>query len=384
MMSTKKYRIRLTTDEQQELNALVSRGRAAAYKQTHARILLMSDESRSDGGMKDADITSALGVGQSTVERIRKRCVEEGVESALNRKKQLRRRQKRLDGEGEARLIAMACGEPPEGRASWTLKLLADQLVECEIVGTISTETVHQALKKNELKPWLKQSWCIPPGQSAEFVCAMEDVLEVYQRPYDGNEVLVCMDETSKQQVKETRVPRPAAPGLSAAYDYEYERNGVSSLFMLFAPLDGWRRVEVRERRTKVDWAHVIKKLVDEDYPDRDRIVLVMDNLNTHKLSSLYEAFEPAEARRIAERLEIHYTPKHGSWLNMAEIEIGVLARQCLDRRIANQDILRGEVNAWQNQRNRDVIRVDWRFTTEDARIKLKSLYPSIQKTLNH
>ena len=378
MMSTKKYRIRLTTDEQQELNALVSRGRAAAYKQTHARILLMSDESRSDGGMKDADITSALGVGQSTVERIRKRCVEEGVESALNRKKQLRRRQKRLDGEGEARLIAMACGEPPEGRASWTLKLLADQLVECEIVGTISTETVCQALKKNELKPWLKQSWCIPPGQSAEFVCAMEDVLEVYQRPYDGNEVLVCMDETSKQQVKETRVPRPAAPGLSAAYDYE--RNGVSSLFMLFAPLDGWRRVEVRERRTKVDWAHVIKKLVDEDYPDRDRSVLVMDNLNTHKLSSLYEAFEPAEARRIAERLEIHYTPKHGSWLNMAEIEIGVLARQCLDRRIANQDILRGEVNAWQNQRNRDVIRVDWRFTTEDARIKLKSLYPSIQK----
>ena len=186
--------------------------------------------------------------------------MEEGVESALNRKKQLRRRQKRLDGEGESRLIAMACGEPPEGRASWTLKLLADQLVECEIVGTISTETVRQALKKNELKPWLKQSWCIPPGQSAEFVCAMEDVLEVYQRPYDGNEVLVCMDETSKQQVKETRVPRPAAPGLSAAYDYEYERNGVSSLFMLFAPLDGWRRVEVRERRTKVDWAHVIKK----------------------------------------------------------------------------------------------------------------------------
>ena len=175
-------------------------------------------------------------------------------------------------------------------------------------------------------------------------------------------------------------MPRPAAPGLSAAYDYEYERNGVSSLFMLFAPLDGWRRVEVRERRTKVDWAHVIKKMVDEDYPDRDRSVLVMDNLNTHKLSSLYEAFEPAEARRIAERLEIHYTPKHGSWLNMAEIEIGVLARQCLDRRIANQDILRGEVNAWQNQRNRDVIRVDWRFTTEDARIKLKSLYPSIQK----
>ena len=207
----------------------------------------------------------------------------------------------------------------------------------------------------------------------------MEDVLEVYQRRYEGNEVLVCMDETSKQQVKETRAPRPAAPGKVAEYDYEYERNGVSSLFMLFAPLDGWRRVEVRERRTKVDWAHVVKRLVDEDYADRERIVLVMDNLNTHKLSSLYEAFEPSEARRIAERLELHYTPKHGSWLNMAEIELGVLARQCLERRISDRRVLSREVKAWQKDRNREAVRVNWRFTTEDARIRLKSLYPSIQ-----
>ena len=174
-------------------------------------------------------------------------------------------------------------------------------------------------------------------------------------------------------------MPRPAAPGAVSAYDYEYERNGVSSLFMLFAPLDGWRRIEVRERRTKVDWAHVVKRLVDEDYADRERIVLVMDNLNTHKLSSLYEAFEPSEARRIAERLEIHYTPKHGSWLNMAEIEIGVLARQCLERRIPDRETLRGEVETWQKSRNRDAVRVNWRFTTEDARIRLRSLYPSIQ-----
>ena len=174
-------------------------------------------------------------------------------------------------------------------------------------------------------------------------------------------------------------MPRPAAPGVSAAYDYEYERNGVSSLFMLFAPLDGWRRVEVKERRTKVDWVHVIQRLVDEDYPDKDRIVLIMDNLNTHKLSSLYEAFEPYEARRIAERLEIHYTPKHGSWLNMAEIEIGVLARQCLERRISDKETLRGEVEMWQKSRNRDAERVNWRFTTEDARIRLRPIYPSIQ-----
>ena len=187
------------------------------------------------------------------------------------------------------------------------------------------------------------------------------------------------MDQTSKQQVKETRLPRPVRPGAAGIYDYEYQRNGVSNLFMLFAPLEGWRRVAVTDRRTWADWARVVKQLVDEDYPDKDRIVLVLDNLNTHHPASLYEAFEPAEARRIAERLEIHYTPKQGSWLNMAEIEIGVLARQCLDRRIPDQGVLRREAAAWQQQRNRDTIRVGWRFTTADARIKLKSLYPSIQ-----
>ena len=233
--------------------------------------------------------------------------------------------------------------------------------------------------EKNELKPWLKECWCIPPEGSSEFVCAMEDVLEVYQRPYGDNEVLVCLDETSKQQVKETRLPRPPRPGAAGSFDHEYERNGVSNLFMLFAPLEGWRRVEVTDRRTKADWARVVKKLVDEDYADKDRIVLVMDNLNTHHPSSLYEAFEPTEARRIAERLEVHYTPKHGSWLNMAEIEIGVMNRQCLNRRIPDQSVLKQEAEAWQTQRNRDGIRVDWRFTTADARIKLKSLYPSLQ-----
>ena len=207
----------------------------------------------------------------------------------------------------------------------------------------------------------------------------MEDVLEVYHRQYGDQEVLVCLDETSKRQVKETRQPRPAQPGAAGIYDYEYQRNGVSNLFMVFAPLEGWRRVEVTQRRTKVDWARVVRKLVDEDYPDKDRIVLVMDNLNTHHPASLYEAFEPAEARRIAERLEIDYTPKHGSWLNMAEIELGVLARQCLARRIPDQDALRRETRTWQDQRNQDTIKVDWRFTTADARIKLKSLYPSIQ-----
>ena len=233
-------------------------------------------------------------------------------------------------------------------------------------------------LKKNELKPWLKECWVIPPKQNADFVCAMEDVLDVYQRRYTEDEVLVCMDETSKQHVKEIRLPQSPTAGISARYDYEYERNGVSNLFMVSAPLEGWRQVKVTNRHTKQDWAQLIKEVVDEHFPNK-KIILVMDNLNTHKLSSLYATFEPEEARRIAERLEIHYTPKHGSWLNMAEIEIGVLSRQCLRRRIPDQEALRAEITAWQQERNHKAISVNWRFTTEDARVKLKSLYPSIQ-----
>lgn len=206
----------------------------------------------------------------------------------------------------------------------------------------------------------------------------MEDVLEVYHRDYGGQEALVCLDETSKQLVQETCQPRPARSGSPLAYDYEYQRNGVSNLFMLFAPLEGWRRVEVTDRRTRTGWAQVVRKLMDEDYRDRERIVLVMDNLNTHHPASLYEAIEPAEARRIAERLEIHYTPKHGSWLNMAESELAALTRQCLDRRIPDRELLDQETRAWQDPRNRQEVRSRWRFTTQDARIKLKSLYPSI------
>lgn len=205
----------------------------------------------------------------------------------------------------------------------------------------------------------------------------MEDILDVYQRAYDEQQVLVCMDETSKQQVKETRIPLAPRSGKLEKCDYEYERNGVSNLFMLFAPLIGWRHVKVTDRHTKIDWARLIRELVDEHFPSK-KIILVMDNLNTHKLGSLYEAFAPEEARRIAERLEIHYTPKHGSWLDMAEIEIGVMNRQCLNRRLPDQETVRTEINAWQEQRNQETVRVNWRFTTDDARIKLKSLYPSI------
>lgn len=206
----------------------------------------------------------------------------------------------------------------------------------------------------------------------------MEDVLEVYHRPYDPKRPLVCFDEGSKQQAKETRLPWPTQPGSVAKYDYEYERNGTSNLFIFFAPLESWRHIKVTDRRTMIDFAHCMRDLVDFHFPQAERIVLVMDNLNTHKFASLYEAFEPAEARRIIEKLEIHYTPKHGSWLNMAEIELSVLHRQCLKARMPNQATLIAQTRAWQYARNHQQATVNWQFTTDDARIKLHRLYPSI------
>jgi hypothetical protein len=218
----------------------------------------------------------------------------------------------------------------------------------------------------------------IPPKANAAFVAAMEDVLDVYKRPHDPARPLVCLDETSKQLVAETRMPLPMQPGQPARVDYEYKRNGVVAAFMLFAPLEGWRDVKITDRRTAIDYAHVLKALSDEHFPNADKIVLVQDNLNTHVQASLYEAFEPAEARRLVERFEWHYTPKHGSWLNLAESELGVLSSQCLSRRLADKATLEREVAAWVTRRNTHNDKADWHFTTADARVKLKSLYPAL------
>lgn len=224
----------------------------------------------------------------------------------------------------------------------------------------------------------------IAPEKNGEFVAAMEDVLDVYTRPEDPARPVVCMDETSKQLTRETRLPIAAEPaenghsGHPERIDYEYERNGVANLFMLFEPLSGKRTVRVTLRRTKRDWALLIRELCDEIHPKAEKIILVMDNLNTHAPASLYETFEPAEARRLLERLEIHYTPKHGSWLNMAEIELSILSRQCLDQRIPDIEALKAEVEAWGTLRLTESGRVHWRFTAPDARIKLARLYPKI------
>lgn len=356
---------------------ILRKKRAAAARQSHARILLKADEENPAGGLSDADIATAVEVSVATVERVRQRFVEHGLAAALERKAPEREYVRRLDGAAEARLVAMACGEPPSGCARWTLRLLADRLVELDVVESVSHETVRQTLLTNEIKPWLKRQWCIAPTASADFVCRMEDVLEVYQRPFDPLRPVVCLDETTKQLVRETRTPLPAAAGRPVSYDYEYERHGVASLFMMCAPLSGWRQVSVRERKTRLDYAQCLRALAEEHFPEAQKIVLVQDNLNTHADASLYQAFEPATARRLLERFEFHYTPKHGSWLNIAEIELSVLNRQCLNRRIGDWPALRQEIAAWTRRRNQPRCKINWRFTTQDARIKLKKLYPS-------
>lgn len=207
----------------------------------------------------------------------------------------------------------------------------------------------------------------------------MEEVLDIYKKPYDIKQPVICMDESSKQLLKETRRPLPMKPGQVEKFDTEYERNGTASIFMAFEPLQGVRFTKITEQRTKTDWAHFIKEVVDSKrYKDAEKIIFVMDNLNTHHKSSLYEAFEPIEAKRIADRFEIHYTPKHGSWLNMAEIELSHLSRQCLDQRLGERTILDKEVKAWTKARNDKKIIANWQFTTADARIKLRKLYPTI------
>ncbi|MGH3750148.1 MAG: IS630 family transposase [Micromonosporaceae bacterium] len=231
-------------------------------------------------------------------------------------------------------------------------------------------------VKKTELRPHLRKCWTIPPKQNAEFVARMEDVLAVYARGYNQTRPVVCMDEKPYQLLGQARDPIPAAPGRDLREDSEYVRHGTCSIFCWVEPLAGWRRLDAQPRRTKVDWAHQVRQMLTVDYPDAEQVVLVMDNLNTHTIGSLYEAFEPKDAFALAQRLEIHHTPKHGSWLNIAEIELSALTRQCLDRRIDDLDLLNTELAAWQNAVNANQRQVQWHFTTANARTRLRHLYP--------
>ena len=232
--------------------------------------------------------------------------------------------------------------------------------------------------KKNELQPHRSKYWKIPPDQNASFAACMEDILDVYNQPYNPKYPVVCMDESNRQLIGEVREPIPVAPGHPVLCDDEYIRNGVADIFLEVEPLGGRRHVEITEHRTKIDWAIFIRAMLTTRYPDAEKVILVMDNLNTHSISSLYDAFPPEEARCLAKRLEIHFTPKHGSWMNIAEIELSVLKGQCLDRRIPEIEIMRNAVRAWESDRNNRQSKINWRFTSRDARIKLKRLYPNV------
>ncbi|MEM7347654.1 MAG: IS630 family transposase [Chloroflexota bacterium] len=375
----KRYIVALSDEERQSLETFISTGRHGARQINHARILLKADINQTNGGYRDTQIQEALDVSVRTIERVRQRFVKEGLESSINHRPGAGRKRK-ITGEEEAHLIALRCRKPPLGHARWTLRLLADQMVELGFIEQISYETVRQTPKKNELQPWRKKCWVIPPQANAEFVWRMETLLEVYQRPYDWRKPLICLDEATKQLVKETIMPIPAQVGQPERVDYEYERNGTANLFMLCEPIMGARYVKPTHRRTAIDYAHLLKDVVDVFYPEASKVTIVQDNLNTYSPASLYKAFEPEEASRILSRLEFYYTPKHGSWLNMAEIELSILARQCLDQRIPDFETLEKHVEAWHEARNQTGTWIDWRFTTQDARVKLQRLYPPINK----
>ena len=375
-----RYRVTLTLEERSELNALTRAATKTTGKRfLYARALLLCDRGPEGSGWTVARVAEALGVSARTIEHLKRRFVEQGLEFALERKRRVRPPRKVIfDGELEARLIALACSPAPPGRTRWTLRLLAEKVVELGWVEQVSVMTVQRTLKKNQLQPHRKKYWRIPPRGNAAFVACMEDVLEVYARPYDPRRPVVCMDETNKQLVGEVREPLPVAPGQPERVEHEYVRNGVAQIFLEVEPLTGRSHVEVAERRTRQDWARWIEGMLERRYPEAERVVLVMDNLNTHGIESLYATYEPRHARQLAERLEIHYTPKHGSWLNIAEIELSALCGQCLDRRIPSLARMQREIEAWVVDRNQRHTEIDWQFKTEDARIKLKSLYPQL------
>jgi transposase len=368
-----RYRVELSQAERDELATMLSGGKHAARRLKRAQVLLAADAGRSDD-----EIARAVAVGGSTVYRTKRRFVEGNLQRALSEEPRPGAERK-LSGKEEALLVATACASPPQGRARWTLELLAGAMVKLTEHQSLSRETVRRRLAENHLKPWRRDMWCIPQVDG-EYVARMEDVLDLYAEAPDPKRPVVCFDESPVQLIGEVRQPIPAMPGQLERYDYEYRRNGTVNLFVVLDVHRPWRKVKLTERRAAEDYAQCMRELVDVHYPDANTIRVVQDNLSTHTGGALYQAFPPAEARRILRRLQFHYTPKHASWLNMVEIEIGVLRGQCLDRRIDDPKSLRREIAAWQRQRNAARARIKWMFTTDKARAKMRHAYPHTPK----
>ena len=363
-----RYHVELSEAERCELTALVGSGKHYARKIKRAQILLAADS-----GLSDEDIAAAVAVGGSTVYRTKRRFVKGNLEAALNEEPRAGADRKLTSNE-EALLIATACSSPPEGRACWTLELLAGA-IKLTDHDSLSRETVRRRLAENHLKPWQKDMWCIPKVD-AEYVARMEDVLDLYAEQLDPKRPVVCLTKAPpSSSAKRASRSRPHPDGSSASTT-SIAATAAVNLFVFVDAHRSWRRVKVTDRRTADDFALCMRELVDVDFPEAERIRVVLDNLSTHTAAALYAGFPPAEARRVLRRLEFHYTPKHASWLNMVEIEIGVLKGQCLDRRIESCDRLVAEIDVWQSQRNLSGARINWMFSTDKARTKMARAYP--------
>ena len=364
-----RYRVDLEPAERQSLRGQIAGGQDKVRRMKRAQILLAVDHGQGADRLTDDEVARVLHVGSATVFRVKRRFVELGLEAALSEETRIGSTRK-TTAQQDATLIALACSDPPTGRAKWTLRLLAGALVEKTELDAISGETVRRRLDENELKPWLHKMWCIPKFD-LEFVARMEDVLDLYAEPPDPKRPVVCFDETPRQLIGETRVPAEPKPGRKRRRDYEYKRNGTANVFVFIDRHRCWRHAEVTDRHTNVDFAEQMRKLVDEHCSEADLIRVVMNNLSTHKPASLYSAFAPAEARRILRKLEFHFTPKHASWLNMAEVEIGAIIGQCLDRRIGDKETMVREVDACVRQRIEAGATIRWMFNVDNARAKL-------------
>jgi transposase len=365
------WRVELNQEERDQLGQMLSGGTHAARRLKRAQILLAAD-----AGESDAAIAANVAVGLSTVYRTKRRFVLGNVAAALSEEPRPGAERK-LSGRQQALLVATACSKPPSGRRRWTLELLAGEMVRLTDHDGLSRETVRRCLAENDLKPWRRDMWCIPQVDGT-YVARMEDVLDLYAEEPDPQRPVVCFDESPTQLIGEASQPIPPEPGKPERYDCEYRRNGTANLFVFVDAHRPWREVKVTDQRTAADFARCMRDLADTHYPDAALIRVVLDNLSTHTAGALYETFPAPEAHRLLQRLEFHYTPKHASWLNMVEIEIGVLRGQCLNRRIGERETLVTEINAWKRQRNATGAKIKWMFTTDRARDKLARVYPKI------
>jgi predicted DNA-binding protein len=390
-MPKKQYDVRLSEDEINRLKQIIHNGSKASAKTIlHANVLLNTNDNDPERKKSDRDLAEIFGISPTTVNQIRRAYATLGIEATLNRKTRLTAPiLSKITGDFEAHVVAMALGPTPKGRAKWTLRLLAEHCLANQYIVSISHTAIGEMLNSNQVKPHLSKYWCIPKENDAAFVANMEDILGIYQKPYDSRYPVICMDEKPVQlldeirnriEAKPLRIDPDTAlpkPGEVEKIDAEYIRCGTASIFMFTEPLGGWRHTVALKSRKKGDFALMMREIYERYYFDVEQITLVADNLNTHNKTSFYEAFPAHVAYELSQKYNFHYTPKHGSWLNIAETELSSLSTQCLGKQRINSVVELNEIlSAWEVDRNTRQKGVNWQFTAEDARIKLKRLYP--------